>query len=251
MEFNEFIKLFEEAVRVKETIVFSADCSVNYSGRAESYLPDGERIIIIKSDSNLLVHQPKGTAPVNYMKQGSVHSIAENDEGVIIFSRNNLLKESMEIKLNKVHFLKTVKLNDNAALELAGSERDMADMIAKNPELIEKGFKPVSREEQTKYGFIDLLGMDAANNLVVIECKRYCADLQAVTQLRRYVEKMISLKGIKNVRGILAAPKITQNAEHMLKDWGFRFRKVEPPSYLERHRKKQKKLGEFSHKLIP
>lgn len=245
MEFDDFKKQFDKAIDRKETVVFSADCSVCYSGRAESHLPDGERLIIIKADSNLLVHQPKGTSPINYMKQGSTHQVVANDEGVFLESKNPLLKEHMEIKLNKIHFLKTVKLEDNASLALAGSEKDMSDMIMRKPELIESGFRPVDREEQTKYGFVDVLGTDSANNLVIVECKRYIADLQAVTQLRRYVEKMISLKGIKNIRGILAAPKITPNAEQMLKDWGFEFRKVEPPNYLERHKKKQGKLDKF------
>ena len=52
-------------------------------------------------------------------------------------------------------------------------------------------------------------------------------------------------KGITRVRGILAAPKITQNAEQMLKDWGFSFVPVKPPKYLEEFDKKQVRLDAF------
>jgi hypothetical protein len=104
---------------------------------------------------------------------------------------------------------------------------------------------PVSQEEQTAYGFIDVLGTDKDGTLTVVECKRYVADLSAVTQLRRYVEKLCASKGISKVRGILAAPKITQNAEQMLKDWGYSFVSVKPPKYLEEFDKKQQRLDAF------
>jgi RecB family endonuclease NucS len=52
-------------------------------------------------------------------------------------------------------------------------------------------------------------------------------------------------KGITNVRGILAAPKITENAARMLNDWGFEFVSVKPPKYLEEYDKKQSRLDGF------
>ncbi|MBI4141199.1 DUF91 domain-containing protein, partial [Candidatus Woesearchaeota archaeon] len=125
------------------------------------------------------------------------------------------------------------------------TEEDMSKMLYSNPELIELGFKPVSQEEQTKYGFIDVFGTDKDGVLTVVECKRYCADLSAVTQLRRYVEKIKESKGIDTVRGIIAAPKITDNAKNMLEDWGFKFISVNPPKYLEEFDKKQSKLDFF------
>jgi len=45
---------------------------------------------------------------------------------------------------------------------------------------------------------------DTKGNLVVVECKRYGADYNAVSQLQRYVEKIKQSKGISKVRGILA-----------------------------------------------
>jgi hypothetical protein len=79
----------------------------------------------------------------------------------------------------------------------------------------------------------------------VIECKRYRGDLSAVTQLRRYVEKIKEAKGVDNVRGILICPKISPNALRMLQDCGFSFKAVNPPNYLERYDKGQKRLDGF------
>jgi RecB family endonuclease NucS len=70
-------------------------------------------------------------------------------------------------------------------------------------------------------------------------------DLSAVTQLRRYVEKIKKSKGLQDVRGILACPSITPNARKMLEDWKFSYVHVHPPKYLEKHAKNQMKLGEY------
>ncbi len=241
---QEYLIKLKEALNGKQTIVLSANCSIDYSGRAESYLPAGDRIIIIKPDRNLLIHQPNGNTPVNYMMADSDHILLLHDTPMIK-STNKAQKEDIEIKLHKIYFLHTQLMKDDEKIMLKGTERDMAEKIYNNPELIEEGFKPLSQEEHTKYGFIDVFGYDKENNLVVIECKRYCGDLKAVTQLRRYVEKIKKMKGIKNVRGILACPRISQNAKDMLEDWGFNFVMVNPPKYLEKYKKKQKKIEDF------
>ena len=120
-------------------------------------------------------------------------------------------------------------------------------MIKANPELVSKDFKPLSREEHTKFGFIDVFGHDKKGNLVIVECKRYTASLHCVTQLRRYVEKIKELKGLKasQVKGILASPKISSNAKEMLEKWKFKWVQVHPPKRLERFSKDQKKLGNW------
>ncbi len=244
-ELNDYITLISDALKRNETIVFGCNCTIRYSGRAESFLGDGDRVVVIKSDNTLLVHQPMGTAPINYMKPGTGYQAHIDDNKLVLKAMNILEKENMEIMISRVHFFSAHKLCDGQVISVAGTEEDMSNMLYENPELVEKGFKPVSQEEQTKYGFIDVLGTDKDGTLTVVECKRYCADLAAVTQLRRYVEKLMASKGITKVRGILAAPKITPNAGHMLKDWGFSFVAVKPPKYLEEFDKKQRKLDVF------
>ena len=144
-----------------------------------------------------------------------------------------------------MHFFNSHKLEDAQNIIVSGTEDDMSDMIYRNPAMIEDGFKPVSQEEQTKYGFIDVMGVDKKGVLTIVECKRYCAELSAVTQLRRYVEKIMVSKGITKVRGIIAAPKITENAKKMLEDWGFEFKSINPPKYFEEYDKKQARLDVF------
>lgn len=242
---EEYAGLLNDAVRRRETLVFAASCEIRYSGRAESKIAEGQRIFVVKSDGALLVHQPTGNAPLNYMKPDTAHSFYVDGDQLWLKSTNIVLKEFLEAKINKIHFFNSQKLEDGQKIIVQGTEEHMSDMLMKRPELVEDGFTPVTREEQTQYGFVDVLGTDKEGVLTVVECKRYCADLSAVTQLRRYVEKMMTSKGIAQVRGIMAAPKITANAQKMLEDWGFKFVKVNPPNYLEEYNKKQASLEEF------
>ena len=245
LEQNDYVTLLNDALRRNETVVISCNCSIRYSGRAESILKSGDRLVIIKADNALLVHQPTGNNPVNYMKPNTSHNLAVEKGKLILKSRNLALKENMDIEINRIHFFNSQKLEDGKSIVISGTEADMANMLYENPEMIEKGFNPVNQEEQTKYGFIDVLGVDSSGMLTVVECKRYCADLGAVTQLRRYVERLMVSKGITKVRGIIAAPKMTPNAFKMLSDWGYTFVAVKPPKYLEDFNKKQSRLDNF------
>jgi endonuclease len=245
MELADFREDIELAIARNESIAFFCSCEIRYSGRAEAFLKKGDRIMLVKSDNTLLVHQPDGNAPVNYMKPGSRIELFQLDDHLILKSFNAEQKEFLDIEIFRVHSFISHKLEDGMKLELAGNEKDMSDMIKKHPQLIGIDFAPLSREEHTKFGFIDVFGHDRAGNLVVVECKRYTASLDAVTQLRRYVEKIIELKGTENVKGIIAAPAISPNALEMLKKWGYDFRQIFPPKRLERYNADQKSLAEW------
>jgi len=79
----------------------------------------------------------------------------------------------------------------------------MRQMIMDNPELIEKGFRPTSKEYQTPQGFIDIMGKDDDGKLVVLELKSRKAGVNAVKQLLRYVDCFSDNKEF--VRGILVS----------------------------------------------
>jgi len=72
---------------------------------------------------------------------------------------------------------------------------------------------------------IDLCGIDKYGNFVIIEFKRRKAGLEAVSQLKRYVDEIRKEKGEK-VRGILAAPDITENALKLLRESNLEFLKI-------------------------
>lgn len=236
-------KVLNIGISKKHAIIVSAKCIARYSGRAESYLPAGDRIIFIKPDTTILLHQISGSQPVNWMPGQTTHSVIRKENNIVLNSSRQ--SEKLNIELTEIYFINSMQLEDAEKIQSQGSEKDMAEMLYKNPDMIEKGFKPYSMEEHTKYGFIDVFGNDAKGNLLIVECKRYNADLGAVTQLRRYVEKIKKTKGVGKVRGMIAAPKISPNALKMLQDWDFSFKKVEPPKYFEEKKKEQMKLDGF------
>lgn len=239
------LMILDKGIKKKEACMIGAKCKIRYSGRAESFLEQGERIIFIKPDTTILIHQSSGSQPVNWMPNNTSHKAEIQNNNLILTSTRISPAEKLIVEMSKINFITTTELDDTEELECKGTEKDMSEMIYNNPSLISKEFKPLSMEEHTKYGFIDVFGHDKNGTLTIIECKRYNADLGAVTQLRRYVEKIKKSKGLEKVNGIIAAPKISANAKKMLEDWGFTFVKIEPPKYFEEKKKQQTKLHNF------
>ncbi len=77
----------------------------------------------------------------------------------------------------------------------------MGDLIFKDPEVIEKGFRPTSREYHTPQGFIDIMGKDHEGNITILELKSRKAGTNAVKHLRRYVDCFCDHK--EKVSGVL------------------------------------------------
>lgn len=238
-----FLDAFSTAERCNEVFCFFCSCEINYSGRAEAYLPKGDRLIIIKKDRVVLIHQPDHGMPINYLKAGA--SVAFEREKDHLLMRAQSDKDYLDVEIFSIYSLMHRVLEDGQKQILQGNEKDMSDMIKNQPELISPDFKPLSREEHTKFGFIDVFGHDGKGNMMVVECKRYTASLACVTQLRRYVEKIEELKGVKGVKGIMASPAISANALEMLEKWGFTHVAVLPPKRLERYNKQQNNLSQY------
>ncbi len=242
MELSEFASQVEQGLAQSHMVIAFVKCQVRYNGRVQSILDEGDRVLMIKPDKTLLVHQPTKHVPVNYMKADTQHALVVDDGEVIVSSMHVKNKEIMKVHVTKVYHMHSGKLHDPEGISVQGTESDMSQFIIDNPTVISESFIPVGREEQTKYGFIDVVGHEDGV-LVVIECKRYTADLSAVTQLRRYVERVMASKGISEVKAVLAAPRITPQAHAMLQDWGYSFKKVIPPHTNNiRHDARQKKL---------
>ncbi|MFH1589415.1 MAG: endonuclease NucS domain-containing protein, partial [archaeon] len=184
MDLREFEDKFEESMKKKEFITFFCKCKIVYSGRAEAQLGKGDRLVSVKQDGTIFVHQPEGGNPINYMKAGGKVELIKTDYGVLFKAHNSITREYLELELSRIYDYMSRKLEDGSKQLIAGTEADMSDMIKDNPKLISDDFKPLSREEHTKFGFIDVFGHDKKGRLVIVECKRYTAGLDAVQQVR-------------------------------------------------------------------
>ncbi|PIU89490.1 endonuclease NucS [archaeon CG_4_10_14_0_2_um_filter_Archaea_38_6] len=245
MDLTEAFHSLEKSVSKKFISVIFCSCEIEYEGRAKSFLGEGDRMIIIKHDYTVLIHRPDGTNPVNWMLQGSGISVSMEKDVLTLDCSSLKPFGNMKINIFEVYSLTSAPLVDTEQLKLIGSEKDMSDMIYSNPLLISDDFVPIRREEQTDYGFLDVYGHDGNGNLVIVECKRYTAGLDSVTQLRRYVERVKKSKGVGNVKGVIAAPNISSNALKMLNDWGFEYRNVSPPHTFVCDSFNQKRLKDF------
>lgn len=232
MEWDAFSALVEHCCAQNESLMAFVRCRIFYSGRAEAELDWGDRMLVIKQDNAVLIHQPENGNPINYLKPGARVTTYREEGALWLEGSHPQTNDVVQMEISEVHDAMNMKLEDGKKQVLAGTEADMSDWIRDNPSSISPDFKPLSREEHTKYGFIDVFGHDGQGNLIIIECKRYAASLACVTQLRRYVEKMKELKGTSKVKGIMASPKITANAEGMLNDWGFSWVRVVPPKRI-------------------
>ena len=107
---NHYPAQFEEAMRKNNAVMLSAKCEVWYSGQVESYLPLGDRLILIKDDGVMVVHQPQGNNPINYLKPGATYSMTAMDGHIFLNGNNIKLKEYMDVKIQKIHLLCGSKL---------------------------------------------------------------------------------------------------------------------------------------------
>ena len=71
MLFGEFKEHFEKGLKANHFMAFFCNCTSRYSGRAESDLGKGDRMILVKPGNVFQLHQPDGNTPVHWMKSGA------------------------------------------------------------------------------------------------------------------------------------------------------------------------------------
>ena len=223
----QFIKKYHTSKPEKTLLIIIGDCLVDYHGRARSLLDWGERIIIIKQDGSVLVHQPVMREPINWQPAGSKTEFKKKDNHFILKSRHTKPPEKMTITFRHLKMIAVTSLIDNAQLVIAGMETDVVNQIISNPEIIEEGLRISKREKHVKSGLIDLYGYDKNHTPVIIEVKRSLATISAVQQLRMYVTDIKGDSKEANVRGILCAPRIPDMIKKLLSDYELEWREVE------------------------
>ncbi|NYB52358.1 MAG: endonuclease NucS [Methanobacteriaceae archaeon] len=224
------LEIISEGLSKKAFITIMASCRVYYDGRAISRLELGDRIILIKSDGSFIIHQDRNLEPVNWQPPKTKVSVSLHQGMVKIKGVRRSPHETLEVEILNTHLASYFIGEDSKSLELAGYEAHMGDLIFKDPDVIEKGFRPTSREYHTPSGFIDILGKDQDGNLMILELKSRKAGVNAVKQLRRYVDCFSDHK--EKVRGVLVAPSVTDDALQLLQEQDMEFKALEPPREL-------------------
>ena len=223
----DFIKKKHKSIADKTMLLLAGDCMVDYRGRARSFLDWGERIIIIKQDGNVIVHQPIMREPINWQPAGSKTNFNVEKNHLIVRCSHTKPPEKMKITFRKIQFITTTSLHDKAEQIISGMETDVVKNIISNPKMVEEGLRICKREKQVKSGMIDLFGYDYDHIPVVIEVKRSLATISAVHQLRMYVNDVKKDVKEANVRGILCAPRVPDMVKNLLNDYNLEWKEVE------------------------
>lgn len=222
-----YIKKYHKNKPEKTMLILIGDCLIDYRGRARSLLDWGERVVMIKQDGTVLVHQPIMREPVNWQPSGAITEYNVKDDYLILRSHHKRPPEKMKIAFRKLKLLAATSLYDHANLVISGMESDFVNQIISNPEVVEAGLRISKREKHVKSGMIDLFGYDNNHTPVVIEVKRSLANISAVQQLRMYVTDIKNDVDEANVRGILCAPRIPDMVKNLLSDYNLEWKEVE------------------------
>lgn len=204
-------------------------CTVDYEGRASSTLGPGDRLLVLKPDGTALVHTDEGQQPVNWQPPGCAHSVTVTDDTLVIESLRTNPDERLEVHFEEVVQCCAFAATDEEELSLSGTEDDLRERILADPSLVEEGFEPRATERETPAGSVDIFGVDADGNSVVVELKRRRVGPDAASQLNRYVDALErELHSKSTVRGILVAPSITDRTARLLAERDLEFVSLSP-----------------------
>ncbi len=195
-----------------------ARCEVRYSGRLNALLPEAVRLLILKSDGSVLVHDDAGGfKPLNWMTAPTV----VEDGGDTLVVRKPKTEDVLEIRLVEVLSDVTHDMGESAALQKDGVERDLQEQLAAAPAALGEELVLVKREWPTEVGPVDLMCKDPAGEWVAVEIKRI-ATIEAVEQLTRYLDFIRRDPAKASCRGILAAQRLKPQAIALAESRGIR-----------------------------
>lgn len=209
--------------------VLFAFCVVEYNGRGESFLDEGERMIVWKPDGNFQVHSDEKFKPVNYQPTGAETKVEYDDESDVLrfISNRTSPDETLTVNCHRIYSLVQYDAEDTAELDLSGTEEDMHMAVMEEPDIIEDGFEAVAHEHNIGLGAVDVFGYDENDRPVIIEVKRRKAQIKHIDQLSRYVDWYAEEED-SSVRGILVAPEMSSNAEETLNRRDLEFVQLDP-----------------------
>jgi RecB family endonuclease NucS len=205
-----------------------ARCEVRYTGRLTALLPESTRLIMVKSDGSVLVHADAGGyKPLNWMTPPTaIEEEGDPLERIVVRKRAGKTEDRLEIVLHEVLSDVEHEMGEAPGLEKDGVERDLQELLAERPIVLEPELRLVRREWPTDLGPVDLMCRDGSDGWVAVEIKRV-ATLEAVEQLTRYLERLRLDPALSSCRGILAAQRFRPQAVTLAEARGIRCAEVD------------------------
>jgi RecB family endonuclease NucS len=185
-----------------------ARCEVRYTGRLSAVLPEAVRLLILKADGSVLVHDDVGGyKPLNWMTGPTM--VEELGDTLVV--RKPKADDVLEIRLVEILSDVAHDMGESAALQKDGVERDLQELLASAPSALGEELTLVKREWATEVGPVDLMCKDVDGGWVAVEIKRV-GTIEAVEQLTRYLDFIRADPAKAGCRGVLAAQAIKPQA---------------------------------------
>jgi endonuclease len=185
-----------------------ARCEVRYTGRLTAVLPEAVRLLILKADGSVLVHDDVGGyKPLNWMTGPTV--VEELGDTLVV--RKAKAEDVLEIRLVEILSDVAHDMGESAALQKDGVERDLQALVAAAPSALGEELTLIKREWPTEVGPVDLMCKDNEGEWVAVEIKRI-GTIEAVEQLTRYLDFIRADSAKAGCRGVLAAQTIKPQA---------------------------------------
>jgi len=192
-----------------------ARCTVEYAGRLETRLPEALRLVMVKADGCVAIHSDGGAyKPLNWMNSPNV--VEDNTDHWIV---RNPKGEAMTITFHEIFHDTAHELGVDPGLEKDGVEKQLQELLAASPEVMEPGLVLLRREHYTALGPVDILCKDPDGNTVVIEVKRR-GEIDGVEQLTRYLADLENDPTLIPLRGMFVAQSIKPQARTLAESRG-------------------------------
>ena len=247
--FEEAASAINQSLSTRRVLIIVGNCHVEYVGRASSSLDWGERILMIKRDGSVLLHRPTGYEPVNWQPSKCIFRIEPRRENLLIVASRSQHNETLTLLFDRIISVSFYDLLDQAEFNLYVSELQMKKTILTRPDLVEKGFRPITSEKNLgEAGFTDVIGEDGIGNLVIVEIKRNPAGKESVIQLNRYVNS-IRKDLNRGIRGIIVAPELRKGTQSFLAVMNLEFKALSLQRCAEILAEREtRKISEFLRK---
>lgn len=208
--------------------IIVAECSAVYTGRGDTRLPVAVRALIVKEDGSVSLHNDASNKPLNYMGKGNTLTVDVNDEGLTVWSFDTT-KESLQITIHKLINDTTVPLDiNNSELQRDGTERQLQEWLANNPQSLDSDWVFVEREYNTTAGPVDLLFVDSSGKHYCVEVKRI-ALTNSIHQVLRYNTAILEDdETITDVTPVVVALEMRPKATTVAEKKNVRFIPVPP-----------------------
>lgn len=196
--------------------ILVARCTVEYAGRLETRLAEATRLVMVKADGCVAIHADGGAyKPLNWMN--SPNSIEDNGDHWVV---RNPKGEAMTIRFAEIFHDSVHELGDDPGLDKDGVEKQLQELLAASPHVMEEGLVVIRREHFTALGPVDLLCRDSRGRTVVVEVKRR-GEIDGVEQLTRYMADLANDPTLGELRGMFVAQQIKPQARTLAESRGF------------------------------